>query len=144
MIAGLGKRHIASGNGGRSGTSIGLKHVAVYRDRAFAQSLHIDDSAQGAADQPLNLLTAPGLLSPRGFSLGSRVRRTRQHSIFGRHPPLPFSAQKRGYRFLHARRTQHLGVTEFDEDRALGVFSEVARELDRSQLIGSAAAWAGH
>ena len=41
--------------------------------------LHVDDGAEAAADQALDLLRAAGLLALRGFALGARAGGARQH-----------------------------------------------------------------
>src|SRR3974390_2128068 len=77
-----------AGDRGRARAAVGLQHVAVDRDRALAERLHVDHRAQAAADQPLDLLRAPALPAARGLAGAARMGRTRQHAVLGRNPAL--------------------------------------------------------
>ena len=49
------QRDPGAGDRGRAGAAVGLDDVAVEGDLALAQRLHVDDGAQAAADQALDL-----------------------------------------------------------------------------------------
>ena len=53
--------HVAAGDRGAARAAVGLEHVAVDVDAALAERLEVDDRAQRAADQPLDLDTTPVL-----------------------------------------------------------------------------------
>src|SRR6185369_2797686 len=97
------------------------------------------------ADQPLDLLRASALLAFRGFARRARMRRTRQHSVFGRDPALALAAQESRYAFFDGRRAQHARIAELDEHRPLGVLRESTCEFHGAQRIRRApAGTAGH
>jgi hypothetical protein len=54
-----------AGDGSGAGAAVGLDHVAVQRDLAFAQPRQIDGGAQRPADQALDFLGAAGDLAGR-------------------------------------------------------------------------------
>ena len=88
---------------------ISLQHVAVDKDLPLAEGAEIDDAAQSAADQPLDLL-CPARLSPFGclpaHSLG---RRTREQRVLGRHPSLTSPAHPSRDVLVDRSRAQNLG-----------------------------------
>ena len=53
--AGELERDVAAGDRRAARAAVGLQHVAVDVDRALAERLEVDDAAQRAADQPLDL-----------------------------------------------------------------------------------------
>src|SRR5690606_37818894 len=58
----------AAGNCRSTSAAIGLYNIAVDGDLIFTQSLHIDNSAQGTADQTLTFLYATTLFAAGGFT----------------------------------------------------------------------------
>src|SRR5690606_1607926 len=60
-VDGNPKGHPCPGDGGGAGAAIGLDHVAIDDDLAFAELGQVDDGAEASADQPLDLLGAPRL-----------------------------------------------------------------------------------
>ena len=71
------QRHPGAGDGGGARAAVGLQHVAVERDLSLAHRREVDDGAQRAADQALDLLRAAGLLAARRLAVacgcGSRA-----------------------------------------------------------------------
>ena len=59
------QRDVAAGDRRRARAAVGLQHVAIERDGAFAERLQIDDGAQRATDEPLNFQRAAALLAGR-------------------------------------------------------------------------------
>jgi hypothetical protein len=55
----------------RARAAIGLQHVAVECDGAFAERAHVDDCTQRAADQALDFQRASALLAPGRFARAS-------------------------------------------------------------------------
>src|SRR5271165_5967338 len=129
---------IAAGHRGGAGTAIGLQYVAVDADLALAQQREIGDRAQAAPDQPLNLLRASALPPARRLAVGARRRRTRQHPVLRRDPPLAGVAQKRRHALLDRGGAKHMGIAELCKAGAFGVFGDTRFENDRTQRIGGA------
>ena len=53
-----GEGDAGSGDGGGAGAAVGLEDVAVEDDGALAESFHVDDGAEAAADEALDLVGA--------------------------------------------------------------------------------------
>ena len=82
------------------GHNIGLNHVAIHRDLALAQGRAIDSGAEGAADQALDFLRAPGLLAGSGLAPHPGMRGAGQHPVFRRHPTLAGIAHEGRHAFF--------------------------------------------
>src|SRR2546422_64082 len=74
---------------GTARAAVGLEDVAVEPDRTLAERLEVDDGAQRAADQSLDLDRAAALLATGGLPLGALAGRCRQQRVLGRHPAPP-------------------------------------------------------
>jgi hypothetical protein len=138
LVAGFVEGDPGAGDRGAAGAAVGLQHVAVEGDLAFAEGLEVGH-AQAAADQALDFLGAAGLLALGRLAGAARVRRARQHAVFG-DPALALAAQE-GRRF-RPRRAQHAGVAHLDQHRAFGVTGEIAGDLDGAELVRLALAGA--
>ena len=102
------------------------------------EGLQIGDGAQAAADQALNLLRAAGLLAGRRFAPRARVRRARQHGVFGGDPAASLAAQP-GRRLVFERGgAEHMGRAEFDQAGAFRVARDIAFDRDWPQFVGGA------
>ena len=88
LRGGQRERDVAAGDRGRSRAAVGLQNVAVDRDRVLAERIAVDDRAQAAADQALNLERAAALRAARGLARRAGVRGARQHAVLGRDPAL--------------------------------------------------------
>ena len=108
----IDQRDIRAGDRRGARAAIGLEHVAVERDGAFAERGAIDAGAQAASDQALDFHRAPALSAARGFALRAFARRARQHAVFGGDPAFALAAQERRHFFLDARRAQHARFAE--------------------------------
>src|SRR5262249_25003285 len=124
--------------------AVGLDHIAVERDLTFAQCPEVDYRAQAAADQTLDFLRAARLLAACRFTVAARMRRARQHAVFGRNPALTLALEERRHAFFDARGAQHLGMAEGDKHAAFGMARVMARDAEFAQRIGAAAAGSGH
>ena len=134
------QRDPAAGDRGGAGAAVGLDHVAVDRDLPLAERLEIDDRAQAAPDQALDLDGAAALLAGRGLAPRALERGARQHAVFGGDPAAPLALEPGRQPVFERRRHQHVGVAEFHEARALGVFHHAAFERHGAQLVGLSAA----
>ena len=134
------QRHPAAGDRGRAGAAVGLDDVAVDGDLALAERLEVDDGAQAAADQPLDLDRAAALLAGGGLAPRPLLGGARQHAVFGGDPAAGLALEPGRHAVLERRRHQHVGVAELHEAGALRVFDHPALEGDRAKLVGLAPA----
>src|SRR5262249_39080236 len=104
-----------------------------------AHRREIDDGAQRAADQALDLLRAAGLLAARGLAVGARVGRARQHAVLGGHPAAARIAHPGRHLLVDRGGAEHVGVAELHQARALGVAGKAGFERDLAKLVGGAA-----
>ena len=88
----------------------------------------IDDGAQAAADQPLDFDRAAALLAGRSLAPRALDGGARQHAVFGRDPAAALALEPRRQPLLQRRGHQHMGVAEFHEAGAFGVFDHAALE----------------
>src|SRR5690606_3974840 len=139
---GIDQGDIGTGDRGGARAAVGLQHVAVEGDGAFAQRVAIDAGAQAAADQALDLERAPALLAARSLAVATGVGRARQHAVFGRDPARALAAQEAGDPVLDAGRAQHPGFAECHQHRALRMARESALDAHLAHLVGRAAAGA--
>ena len=58
---------------GGAGAAVGLDHIAIDDNLAFAQFFQVHHRAQAAADQPLDFLGAAALLAAGGFARFMRL-----------------------------------------------------------------------
>ena len=65
------ERDPGAGDRGGAGAAVGLDHVAIDGDLALAERLEVDDGAQAAPDQALDLDGAAALLAGRGLAAGA-------------------------------------------------------------------------
>ncbi len=63
LIEGKREGDRGAGDGGGAGAAVGLQHIAVDDDGALAEGLHVDDGAEGAADEALDLVGAAAHLA---------------------------------------------------------------------------------
>ena len=131
--------NVGTGNGSGTRAAVGLDDVAVNQDLAFAEFFHIDDGAQGAADQALDFLCAAGLFACGGFTAHTGGSGSRQHAVFGRYPALFFTAQKRGNVFVDGGRANHFGVAALDKAGTIGMWQEIGGDFNVAQAVGGAA-----
>ena len=141
--AGVGERDIAAGDRRGARAAVGLQHVAVERDGAFAERGHVHHRTQAAADEPLDLLRPPGLLAFGGLARRAAVRGARQHAVLGGDPALTAAAQEARHAVLDARGAQHARVAERHQHRAFRVAGVAALEADGTERICGTAARSG-
>src|SRR5438034_135689 len=118
------ERDVAAGDCGSAGAAIGLQYIAIDPDLALAEPGEISDRAQAAPDQPLDFLGAPALPAARRLAIGAGQGRARQHAVLGGDPAPAGVAQKRRYALLDRSGAQHMGIAEFGEARAFGIFGD--------------------
>src|SRR3546814_12078006 len=86
---------------------------SVDGDGQAGEGVEIDAGTQRATDQPLDFLSAAGLLALRGFAAAAVMRGARQHAVFGGDPAAVFLPRRAA--FFDAGGAQHAGVAEADE-----------------------------
>ena len=136
----VGERHPGAGDRGRAGAAVGLDHVAIDGDLAFAERGEIDHRTQGASDQPLDFHRAAALLAGRSLAAGAFGSGARQHAVFGGDPAAPLALEPGRQPLFQAGGHQHMGVAELHETGAFGVFDHAAFERDRAQFVDLSAA----
>src|SRR6266542_700900 len=134
---GVGHGDEAACDGRRARAAVGLDDVAVDPDRALAELGHLDDGAERAADQALDLLRPAA--GPAPLAAHARVRRARQHAVLRRHPALALPLEEGRHLLLDRGGADDLRVAELDQDRALGVAEVVAGHAHGPEVLGPAA-----
>src|SRR5918993_1314258 len=130
------ERNEASRDGGSPRPAVGLDDIAVDPDGPLAQLIEPGHRSERPADEALDLLRAPADLASRRLARGARVRRAREHAVFGRNPALAAVAPEGGHATFDARGADHVGATRGDEHRTFGVREVVRRDHNRSELVG--------
>src|SRR5581483_3829327 len=78
--------YVCAGDGGGARSPVSLQYVAIERDSPLADYLAVRNGAQRTANQPLNFVGATGWTTAANLARRARVRRAREHTVFGRHP----------------------------------------------------------
>src|SRR5882672_4591505 len=125
-----------SGDGRSARAAVGLQHVAVQIYGSRPERGAVNDGAERASYQALDLLRAPGLLAARRLAVGARVGGARQHAVFRRYPAATRILEESRHALLDARGAQHARLAELDQHRTLGVLGEAALDAHRAQLVG--------
>ncbi len=134
----VGERDVRAGDRRRARAAVGLQHVAVDHDRVLAERLGVDDRAQGAADEPGDLVRASADLALHALAVVAAVGRARQHRVLGRDPALALAGEPARHAVRERRGAQHLRAAERDERRAFGVAAPAALDRDGAQLVDGA------
>ncbi len=117
---GEGEGDRGSGDGGGAGASVGLEDVAVEDDGALAEGLHVDDGAEAAADEALDLVGAAAYLAALALAGGAGEGGSGQHAVLGGDPATAGVAEPAGDSLLDGGVAEDAGVAGLDEDGALG------------------------
>ena len=131
-------RHVGAGDARGARAAVGLQHVAVDGDGALADDAEVDDAAQAAADEPLDLHGAPGLAPAHRLAGGARGRGAGQHAVLGREPAAARAAQPAGHAVAERGGAEHDRVAERDARRAGGELGHRRLDAQRPQLVGFA------
>ena len=133
------ERDVAAGDRRGARAAVGLEHVAVDPDGALAERLEVDDAAQRAADQPLDLDGAAVRAPLRDVALLALAGGRGQHPVLGGHPAAALSGHPLRHRLLHRRRADHARAAHRDQRRPGGRAHEAGLDRERPQLVGLAA-----
>src|SRR6478609_4828431 len=94
---------VGAGDRGAARAAVGLQHVAVEVDGALAQRAEVDDAAQRAPDQPLDLDGAAALLAARGLAVGPVAGRRGEQRVLRRHPAASRAVEPARHALLNGR-----------------------------------------
>ncbi len=133
-IEGKGEGDGGSGDGCGAGAAVGLEDVAVEDDGAFAESFHVNDGAQAAADEALDLVGAAADLAALAFPRSAGDCGAGQHGVLGGDPATTGVAQPGRDAGLDGGVAENAGVAERDEDGALGGAHVIRSEGEGTKL----------
>jgi hypothetical protein len=126
------QRHPGAGDAGGAGAAVGLQDVAIDVYLPLTHGGQIDDGAQRAADQTLNLLGAARLFAASSLTVRAGMGRAWQHAVFCSDPAAPRIAQKRWHLLVDRGGAEDVGLAELHEARAFSVTGEARVERDRA------------
>jgi len=138
-VEGDGESRAGSGDGGGACASVGLEDIAVEDDGALAEGFHIDDGAERAADEALDLVGASADLAALGLAGGAGEGGAGEHAVFGGDPAAAAVAQPCGNALFYGDVAEDAGVADFDEDGAFGDVDVTGGETDGAHVGGTAA-----
>src|SRR5690606_7946023 len=110
----------------------------------FPQIFQIHRRTQRTADQTLDLQRTTTLLAAAGLALHALAGGARQHAVLGSDPALPGTPQEARHAAFHTGGTDHLGIAELDQYRALRMPGVVTGQGYLTKLIGGAATGSCH
>ena len=135
------QRDPGAGDRGGAGAAVGLDDVAIDGDLPLAERRQIDDRAQAASDQALNFDRAAALLAGGGLAARTLEGRARQHAVFRGDPAARLALEPGRQPIFQRRGHQYMGIAEFHEAGAFGVFHHASLQRHGAQLVGLSAAW---
>lgn len=131
------------GAGDRRGAraAVGLEDVAVEPERVLAELVEVDDGAEGAADEALDLNGAAVDFAAGDVAGFPLERGVRQHRILGCEPAAGdfLLFHPRGHAGLDGGGADDAREAEGDEHGAGRVWGDVGLEGDCAELVGLAA-----
>ena len=141
LLNGEARREISARDRGRAGAPVGLQDVAVDPQCIVAELLQIDDGAERAADEALDLDRAAVELPAGDVARLSLKRAVGQHGILGRQPAAGHAllAHPRRHLRLDGRGADDLGAAKPRQHRTGGIGSRADLKGDRAHLVVSAA-----
>ena len=134
---GIDEGDVGAVDGGRPRAAVGLQHVAVEPEGAFAEPGKVGDGAEAAADEALNLDAAAVDLAGPVAGL-ARARAAGKHAVLGGEPPLAAADQERRHLRSDAAGAQDGGTAHADEHAARGAAGVAALESQGAELIRAA------
>src|SRR5262249_28630941 len=106
-VEGARRCDVRTGDRGATRAAVCLEDVAVEIHGALSERLEVDDSAERAADQPLDLDGAAALLPAGSLAVGALAGRRRQQRVLGGHPAAAGAVEPARHTLLDRRRAQH-------------------------------------
>ena len=138
LLSARARATAGAGDGGGAGASVGLEDVAVEDDGALAEGLHVDDRAEAAADEALDLVGAAADFAALGLARGAGEGGAGEHAVLGGDPAAAGVAQPAGDALLDGGVAEDAGVAGFDEDGAFGGGDVAGGEADGAEGVGGA------
>src|SRR5579884_304079 len=129
------RRHVGAGDRGAARPAVGLQDVAVEVDGALAERLEVDDAAERAADQPLDLDRPPALPPARRLAICALAGRRRQERVLRGHPPAPRAVEPPRDAVLDRRRAEDTRLSLRPEHHPVRLLEERRVGDDRTQLV---------
>ena len=127
----------AAGDGGGSGSAIGLKDIHIQNEGPFAKGLQVDCLPERAADQALDFHAAAIQVDAfAGLAIASCARK---HGVFRGEPAGAGSGKEAGDAVLHGDRAKDARLTLSDKAGALCVFLDAELQGYRAKRAGGAA-----
>ena len=144
--AGELERDVAAGDRGAARAAVGLQDVAVDVDGALAELGEVDDAADRAADQPLDLDGAAVGAALGDVALLAVAGGGGEHPVLRRQPAAALPLHPARHRLVDRRGADHLRLAARDQRRPGGRTHEVRLDRDLAELVGgpAAAALAAH
>ncbi len=139
LVERAARSDIRAGDRRAAGTAVGLQHVAVEPHRPLAQRLEVDDTAERAADQPLDLDRAAALLPTRSLARDALARRRREQRVLRRHPTPALVAKPARDVVVDHRRAEHLRLALRPQHGAVRLLEVVELDGQRTELVRAAA-----
>ena len=138
LAEGEGKGDAGSSDGRGAGAAVGLEDVAVEDDGALAESLHVDDAAQGTPDEALDLVGSASDLAALGLAGGAGEGGAGEHAVLGGDPAAAGVAEPAGDALLDGGVAENAGVAGLHEDGAFGGADVAGGEADGAEGVGGA------
>src|SRR5581483_1727732 len=129
---------------GAARAAVGLEHVPVQVHRPLAEGLEVDDAAERATDQPLDLDGAAALSAARRLALRALAGRGRQQRVLRRHPAAAAPVQPARHALGDRRGAEDARPPLRPEHHPVRLLEEGRVGDDRAQLVGAPAVAATH
>src|SRR4051794_40728590 len=144
--AGELERDVAAGDRGAAGAAVGLEDVAVDVDGALAERLEVDDAADRAADQALDLDGAAVGAALGDVALLAVAGGGGEHPVLGGQPAAALAGHPARDGLLHGGGADHARLAARDQRAAGRRAHEVRVDRDRPEVgrPAAAAALAAH
>jgi hypothetical protein len=133
-----GEGYAGSCDGSGASAAVGLEDVAVEDDGALAESLHVDDAAEAAADEALDLMGAAADFAALALAGGAGEGGAREHTVFGGDPAATGVAEPAGDALLDGGVAEDTGVAGLHENGTFGHGDVVRSDADGAEGLGGA------
>lgn len=138
-VEGDGEGRAGSGDGGGACASVGLQDVAVEDDGALAEGFHVDNRAERATDEALDLVGAAADFAFFGLPRSAGEGGAREHAVFGGDPSAAAVAEPGGDALFDGGVAEDAGVSDLDEDGAFSNLDVAGGEAGGAHLGGLSA-----
>jgi hypothetical protein len=133
-----GQGYAGSCDGSGASAAVGLEDVAVEDDGALAERLHVDDAAEAAADEALDLMGAAADFAALALACGAGESGAREHAVLSGDPAAAGVAEPAGNTLLDGGVAEDTGVAGLHENGAFGHGDVVRSDADGAECVGEA------